>query len=184
MAYKFDKKIICPRDPSATPERIAQYRDYYKIKYDIIKEINPKSMVEIGVRAGYSAYFFCQAIPELKYYGYDAENNTHGGQGGPWLWWAEKILESFDTTILSIDTQTLFTIKSADFYHIDGDHSVKGAQHDLDICYANKNPKGTLLIDDYDYIPEVREGVDTWLEKHPKAIWRYKESLRGEIIIT
>ena len=81
MSYEFDDSIICPWDITASKRRISQYRNYYKIKYDIAKEADPKRIVEIGVRAGYSAFFFLQACPNAKYFGFDANNGTHGGQG-------------------------------------------------------------------------------------------------------
>ena len=65
--FKFDENIICPEDPTATKERIQQYKEYYKIKYELCKKQNPKIIVEIGVRAGYSAWTFLQACPKAKY---------------------------------------------------------------------------------------------------------------------
>ena len=92
MSYEFDRSIMCPKDPTATSERVKQYEAYYEVKYNIAKEVNPKVIAEIGVRAGYSAWAFLSACPDAKYHGFDAENGTHGGQGGPWLWWANEIL--------------------------------------------------------------------------------------------
>ena len=79
--YEWNDKIICPWDPTANPKRIAQYKDYYKVKHDICAELKPNIIVEIGVRAGYSAYHLLQAQPKAIYYGFDADNGTHGGQG-------------------------------------------------------------------------------------------------------
>ena len=44
--YKFDPSIICPTDPTATPERIAAYRGAYRFKYNVAREYL------VSVRAG------------------------------------------------------------------------------------------------------------------------------------
>jgi len=184
--FNFNESILCPEETARNLRKTSEFKEYYKIKYDIIKRFNPKSMVEIGVRAGYSAHTFLSAVPGMKYTGLDANNGTHGGQDGPWTWWAEKILKKagFDFEIIEADTQKISEVPAADFYHIDGDHTSKGVIHDLNICFACRNPGGVLLIDDYDYIIEVKEGVDQWLKDHESEItWEYVKSLRGEIII-
>lgn len=187
MSYEWDSSIICPQDPTATPKRIAEYEKYYRVKYNLAHEHNPAVIVEIGVRAGYSAWAFLSACPKAKYHGFDAENGSHGGQGGPWTWWAEKILKerNFEFQIhADFDTQGVGSMPiAADFYHIDGDHTSAGVAHDLDICWQAANGGAVLVVDDYDYIPEVKKGVDKWLSLTPMAKWRYLPSLRGEIII-
>lgn len=185
--FVFDENIICPEDPTATPERIAQYKEYYKIKYKICKEINPKVMAEIGVRAGYSSWTFLQSVPDAKLYCIDANNGTHGGNGGQdgtFKKWAKKILKSYDTEYIDCDTQKVsaLPIGNIDFFHVDGDHTVKGVQHDLDMAYNCLSSNGVILIDDIDYIPEVKRGADSWLHKmNLKA--EYIKSLRGEYLI-
>jgi cephalosporin hydroxylase len=189
MAYKFTTDIICPWDKTATAKRIAQYKDYYKVKHDIAAELQPKTIVEIGVRAGYSAFFFLQACPDAHYHGYDADNKTHGGQGPKaYIPWAEKILSEagYSAEITwPFDSQKAEVMPTeADMYHIDGDHSVAGVMHDLDICFAAAPSGAHLLVDDYDYISTVRTGIDRWVQQHAKEIeHRYIKSLRGEILI-
>jgi len=187
MSYSFKEEIIWPDDPTATPKRISQYRDYYRVKHDIVAEFNPKTIVEIGVRAGYSAYYFLQACPDAKYYGFDADNGTHGGRPKACRW-AEKILSEAGRNFeiyWPFDTQkTEFLPQQGDFYHIDGDHTERGVMHDLDICF-NFAPSGALLlVDDYDYIGTVKSGIDLWVTRHAAEIeWEYRKSLRGEILI-
>jgi len=184
--FNFREEIFCPDENDSNKAKFEDFKKYYQIKYNIIQRFNPKTMVEIGVRTGYSAHTFLSAVPGMKYIGLDANNNTHGGQNGPWTWWAEKILSEaeFNFEIIETDTQNMMEVPAADFYHIDGDHTVAGVMHDLDICFSSRNPNGVLLIDDYDYIDDVREGVDGWIAVHDNQItWEYVDSLRGEIII-
>jgi len=188
--YSFDEAIVCPKDPTATAERVAQYRESYKTKFDIIKEANPKTIVEIGVRAGYSAWAFLSACPGAKYHGFDADNLTHGGQGGPWTWWAKEMLteRGYDFEIHApFDTQKAEGLPVVgDFYHIDGDHTDEGVYHDLEICFRDAPLGATLLVDDYDYeqAAEVKQGVDRWIAEHGDSIeWKHVPSLRGEMVI-
>ena len=75
--YEWNDKIICPWDPTADSNRIAQYKDYYKVKYDICAELKSDIIIEIGVRAGYSAYYFLKARPNAIYYGFDADKEEY-----------------------------------------------------------------------------------------------------------
>ena len=188
--FKFDTSIICPEDPTATPQRIKQYSDYYKVKYDICCEQYPKLIVEIGVRAGYSAWAFLQAVPEAKYIGIDANNGKHGGAGGQdgkFMRWAEKILAEFDVEFIEMDTQKIDDLSdilhSVDLFHIDGDHSTKGVYHDLTIASKVLSDTGMIVVDDIDYIQGVKNGADQWLVDNPDFYEVYRESLRGEYLI-
>lgn len=187
--FIFDTNIISPDDITATKQRIENYKNYYKIKYNICKKINPKRIAEIGIRAGYSAWTFLQACPNAKYYGIDANNGKHGGEGGEdkkYFNWAKKILKNYDTVFIEQDTQAInnLNIYDIDFFHIDGDHTTAGVIHDLDICFKVINNNGYILVDDIDYIKDVKIGVDKWINKMKDYIEvKYIKSFRGECLI-
>ncbi len=189
MTFEFDEKIICPQDPTADRKRIDQYKEYYKVKYDICKKQNPDYIVEIGVRAGYSAWTFLQACPDAEYVGYDANNGTHGGQGGKdgkYFQWTKKILFPYKHILFNLDTQKVDELppKDVGLFHVDGDHTTKGVQHDLDLAYKAISDTGLILIDDITYIDTVKKGVDKWINKMgDKITSEFVESLRGEMII-
>jgi cephalosporin hydroxylase len=188
--YEWRPDIACPWDLTFKKHK-DWYPEYYKIKHDICKRLNPKVIVEIGVRAGYSADAFLQACPEAKYIGYDADNFKHGGkrrrQHPPYMEWAEDHLidNGYDAIInFPVDTQEIDEVASADFYHIDGDHTTKGVMHDLDICYNSAPVNAYLLVDDIDSIPGVKAGVDQWIEEHRDSVTdEYIKSYRGELLI-
>ena len=187
--FVFDENIICPEDITATKERVEQYKDYYAIKYNICKKKDPKKIAEIGVRAGYSAWTFLQACPEAKYYGFDANNGTHGGQGGEdgkYSIWAKKILKNYEVEIINIDTQKTndLDISNIDLFHIDGDHTEQGVMHDLDLAFSCINKSGLILIDDVTFLESVKNGVEKWINKNNDIVFfEYIESLRGECLI-
>ncbi len=187
--FVFDESIICPGDPTATAERIAQYKEYYKVKYKMCKDQKPKLIAEIGVRAGYSAWTFLQACPGAKYIGFDANNGTHGGAGGEngkFFEWTKKILTGYDYELIEMDTQATndLGISEVDFFHVDGDHTVEGVQHDLDIAFKALSKDGIIVVDDIIYIESVKCGVNQWLKRmHIETYSTFVHSLRGEMVI-
>lgn len=181
--WEFKKEFICPKD-TLSLRRYKEYRKYYRTKYDICKEVSPKSILEIGVRAGYSAISFLSACPDASYVGVDAENGTHGGKGGPWMWWAQKILRDFNVQFVKADSQTLSELPGGpyDLIHVDGDHTTAGALHDMNIALNSLASGGIMLVDDYDYIKEVRKAVDKFHIAHPELSFEYRKSLRGDVL--
>ena len=195
--FKLTDEIICPNDlngyarlkPKDHLDRKddTDYIKLYREKYEIIKMANKvESIFEIGVRAGYSSYTFKSAFPEARYVGMDADNCTHGGQGGPWTWWAKRIMDKYfdNWQIINEDTQKLKTIPYGkyDFVHVDGDHTIGGCIHDMDICWPQVADGGRMTIDDYTHLPDVRVAVETWL-KNNKDKYEILKTIRGDVII-
>jgi len=188
--FVFDESVIYPRDPTATPERIAQYKEYYPLKYKICKAQKPKRIAEIGVRAGYSAWTFLQASPGATYIGIDANNGKHGGQGGAdgrFFEWAKQILSPYDAYLIELDTQTVddLMIAKIDFFHVDGDHTEEGVIHDLDLAWKAINIDGLILVDDITYLDTVKKGVVRWIDKKNNGhiVVQFVPSIRGEMLI-
>ena len=190
MTFQLDKNILYPKDKRINLQTYDKFNDYYKVKYKLCEQFQPDVIAEIGVRAGYSAWTFLQARPEAQYTGFDANNGTHGGQGGEqgqYKQWAESILKDYNATLVDIDTQKTDTlnIKDVDMFHVDGDHTVEGVMHDLDIVFPCVKVGGVIIVDDIKNIPDVKKGCELWIEKMAgKVDTKYVESLRGELIIT
>ncbi len=196
--FTLPKDVICPNDTDGylrlLPVRDKRRKDdsnyvrLYREKYDIINEQPVTRMLEIGVRAGYSAYTFKSAYPKAFYQGIDADNGTHGGEGRPWTWWAKTVLAKhwpLDTwDVVVMDTQKLSHIPGEpyDFIHVDGDHTAAGVYHDLEICWPALSPGGRMLVDDYTHLAKVMEGVDNWLAEHDVR-HEFRQTVRGDVII-
>ncbi len=56
-----------------------EWVDYYRMKWAIAKVLQPESILEVGVRFGYSARAFLEACPDAVYTGIDAN-----------LWWLHR----------------------------------------------------------------------------------------------
>lgn len=161
-----------------------QLAEYYRLKYRFALALQPRDLVEIGVRAGYSAWAFLRGSPGARYTGLDAYNNQHGGiDEAIALPWAMKILAGRDATIRRVDTQQLSALPVADFYHVDGDHSAKGVLHDLEMCWRSLRPGGVILVDDLDYIAEVGTTAETFLARRGFPCTQRFPGLRGELLI-
>lgn len=182
------ENVVYPSDQEQYFKR--HFYEYYLQKYMIALMFQPKTIAEIGVRYGYSAFSFLQASPEASYIGYDISEGSHGGVKGDTFEYAWPMLnKSFPDAIIMLlhtDTRKLDSLDGKfDFIHIDGDHSEKGCENDLELalkaCYAG----GAILVDDYDYIDGVKRAVDNFVEKNDNKIERYfrMPSLRGEFIL-
>ena len=189
-AFDLPFDVMCPDDVTLTPARFELYRVLYREKYEIISERPVNSILEIGVRAGYSAWAFLLACPLARYVGLDPHNGTHGGKGGEnyaYENWARRILAGYNVELHRIDTQKesdLSRFGSFDFIHVDGDHTADGVEHDLDLSFHVLNPDGRILVDDYTYLPEVKRGVDSWIVKNAHRIsHRFIETVRGDVCI-
>jgi len=190
MNFVFTKNIICPDDPTCDENRFKMYEKYYEVKYMICKLCAPNIIAEIGVRAGYSAWSFLQARPKAKYYGFDANNGMHGGQGGKdgkFKNWTMNILKEYNVVYQEIDTQKLNILPvqdKIDFFHIDGDHSYNGVMHDLELVSKHLSKNGYMLIDDIDYIKDVKASTSDLVIKHKLDFeFIYLPSFRGELLL-
>jgi len=150
----------------------------------------PKAIAEIGVRWGYSAFSLLKASPQASYTGFDIVNGGHGGAGTDTYSCVLSLLgDNFpeaEITLKHIDTQQVETLGGPyDFIHIDGNHSEKACEHDIEIGMEACRPGGTILIDDYVKIDSVKRAVDKFVKNNGGKIERYFRisSLTGEFIL-
>ena len=78
-SYDF-RKFASPQDPLSSS--FEESVDIYKMKWAIAKLLRPASILEMGVRYGYSARAFLDACPDAHYLGIDAGPPAQGSQHG------------------------------------------------------------------------------------------------------
>lgn len=161
---------------------------YYRTKYEIAARYQPKVIVEIGVRWGYSAFAFLRAAPEAEYIGFDLINGEGGVPQDTFGHIRETFAKHYPLAKLSLNhenSQQRTWLPEADFYHIDGDHSTPGARHDMEMAWKAMKPGTVMLIDDYETHPPVRVAVDAFIKAHKEEIKSHQfiSSRHGECVI-
>lgn len=154
-----------PDDPWVKKDGVDFIRRIYLEKHALVTLLKPSSILEIGVRAGYSAAAFLSAVPTAHYLGLDADNDTHGGWVGAPKWAEKSLREKFPRAtveVQQIDTRHLAQLpRSADLIHVDGCHDFDGALHDLRLAVAVR-PQW-ILFDDITFDGNVRQAAGAFL---------------------
>jgi ADP-heptose:LPS heptosyltransferase len=150
------------------------WRSYYGTLFELARELRPRRVCEIGVRAGYSAFAILSANPAAFMLGIEADldeatQNTHWGRQGLYRH-AEKILAPFDYQLLIADSHALARLPRCDLIYIDGDHTFDGCLADLRLAERSSE---TILVDDYDSIPSVRQACDLFAAERPEFTPRH-----------
>lgn len=142
--YDF-RTTACAQDPLA--HLFSQWVDYYKLKRSIASELRPASILEIGVRFGYSAAAFLHANPAARYVGIDLDCDRFGGVNGA-IEWARKIIAPFDATFVISDTQKMERLPGGvyDLIHVDGQQDAQGFPRDLALALKQAR---YVLVDGY-----------------------------------
>jgi 2-polyprenyl-3-methyl-5-hydroxy-6-metoxy-1,4-benzoquinol methylase len=94
---------------------------YYRLKWAIARVLQPKRILDIGVRFGYAAAAFLDACPNAMYLGIHADSEDFGGHKGA-IEWARRITREYSADYLIADSKQLdeFPGGPYDLIHIDG----------------------------------------------------------------
>jgi hypothetical protein len=182
--FNFPKSVLQPGDVICEGYYPELSENYYHHYFNQVKEAKASSVVEIGVRAGYSAYAMLLANPSMRYLGLDINSpNEFGFHDGAFEYAQSMLRKEFPKAKLKFkvqDTQKLDKLPGKfDLAHIDGDHSFTGCLHDLYLC---ENYVKVILVDDYDFVPSVRTAVDQFIaERGFKS--KYIKNFRGMMVI-
>lgn len=165
--------------------------DYEKGKFELSKRFHPSVIAEIGVRLGYSAHAFLSGVGgNAAYSGYDICGGPHGGTSVAGFEFVFAMLKKHFSSSIKLtraDTQKQMTLNLSvvDLFHVDGDHSFIGATHDMRISWPTIKSGGVMLVDDYDYIVEVKMAVDQFIRERIAEIQHHEhiKTYRGDVII-
>src|ERR1039458_5111316 len=96
--YDF-RDSACPADPLR--HLFSEWVPYYRLKWAIARALQPATILDIGVRFGYSAFAFLDACPSASYLGIDADCEAYGGSRGA-IHWAKQRSEEHTSELQSL----------------------------------------------------------------------------------
>jgi 2-polyprenyl-3-methyl-5-hydroxy-6-metoxy-1,4-benzoquinol methylase len=166
------RRIACPDDQ--LKDRFDEWVDYYRLKSAIAAVLKPATILEIGVRYGYSYAAFKDGYPQARYVGFDLDVDEFGGEAGA-LGWARKLGAGSGDEFLLGDSQKMTRLPGAgyDLIHIDGQQDGTGSYHDLSVAVSQGR---YLLVDGYLWTRENCHSVSEFL-------LRYRDVIEWSLVI-
>lgn len=149
----------------------------YMTLFDIVASLQPRHIVEIGVRCGYSAFTMACAAPRARTLGIEKDGDrwtedTHGGERGLWQW-ADHLMRPFDYQLVLADSRNIRRLPMTDLVYVDGDHSFDGALADLELANLSTN---TILVDDYSTAATVSQACRQFLDTHTEYVQTFYDN--------
>lgn len=158
-------------DPSFEHQLPGAWEGHRRFGYDLVRNLRPGRLVELGVCWGISFFAFCQAVKDAglatELWAVDTwAGDEHTGSYGP------EIFEGFEKvrgqSFASLDVRTLRTDfdearrrlpGGVDVLHIDGCHTYEAARHDYETWRDAVADDGVILFHD---VAERGSGFGVW----------------------
>ena len=158
--------------------------NYYEHYYSLSQKYKPESILEIGVRYGYSlCSMVAGSIDTVKYVeGWD--NDSYSFQSIKIA--KDNLVDHLQYKgtykFMKADSHEVALNQHFDLIHIDGDHSYQGKLLDLELV---KNICKTLIVDDYHHISWVGDAVNLFVAGNTHIIENTYiiDSIRGTFVI-
>jgi hypothetical protein len=175
------RAFACPADDLR--DRFESWVPYYRLKYAIAEALQPSTILEIGVRYGYSAATFLSACPTAHYTGIDLDTTTYGGAKGA-IDWARQILPADRVDLIVGDSSRMDRLPGGhyDLIHVDGQQDEEAIYHDLTLAMAQGS---YALVDGYLWTPLNFRGANEFILRHTDLISFYQviPGYAGELLI-
>ncbi len=130
--YDF-RATACPDD--CLRDRFLELIPHYRAEWAFARALQPASILEVGVRYGYSAAAFLNGCPSARYLGIDLGSDESGGARGA-INWAKKITAGYAAQFVVADSQKMDSFPGGiyDLIHVDGQQDGDGSFHDLELA--------------------------------------------------
>ena len=167
-------------DPAFEHTLPGAWGGHRRFGYDLVRNLRPARIVELGVCWGISFFAFCQGVKdaglETEMWAVDTwEGDEHTGEYGP------AVFDGFERvrreSFSSLDVKTLRTgfdearrrfPGRADVLHLDGCHTYEAARHDYDTWIDAVADDGVVLFHD------IAERGGSF------GVWRLWDEVRGD----
>ena len=128
--------------------------------YDLVADLRPRMLVELGTHSGESYFAFCQSVAENRTgttcYGVDTwQGGPHDGLSGDGVYQDvsghnQEFYRSFSYLVRSTfdDALARFADGSLDLIHFDGLHTYEAVRHDFETWRGKLSPRGVALFHD------------------------------------
>lgn len=190
--FTIEERYRVPIEQVAIPSDIAIFGthwgsdSYYADFAGIARKHTPRSILEIGVRFGYSAIALCLGAlaggaERVRYVGLDAEILATGPHGE-----SSNEFAAVNLARMCPDVKAKFytcdTLKGLppflyrmrfDLVNVDGDHSYEGCLGDMKRTWGLLNPGGIMIVDDTG-MADVKRAIEEC-----KATWEATGELDG-----
>ncbi len=160
----------------------ASWPSMYAVLWNLIHKLSPRTVVEIGTRAGQSSWTILDASPGCVLHTIDLPSPGPGGLEGAGTH-ARQLHASRSVIFHEADSQTLdrLPLLEPDLVYIDGDHTEEACFSDL--LLAERSGARKILLDDY-VTEGVRNAVQRFLATRPGLSGEFFPSQTGLFLIT
>lgn len=153
---KFNPVFEC--ENANTPK--SAWLGHRKFAYDLVRNLQPKTFVELGTHYGASFFSMCQAVKDggIDAKGYAVDTWTgdphSGGFGSAVYEEVHSIADGFYPEIAVLLRKTFdealheFEKGSINLLHIDGYHTYEAVKHDFDTWLPKLADNGVILLHD------------------------------------
>lgn len=142
-------------------DAIEAWAGHIFFSYDLLRNLQPQTIVELGTYKGTSLYSYCQAIKDgkldTKVFAVDCweGDDQTGFYGGEIYQHVQKMLAEFYPEV-KVELMKMyfdealpkFEDSSIDVLHIDGLHTYEAVKHDYDTWKTKVKPDGVIMFHD------------------------------------
>jgi hypothetical protein len=175
-SYCLADRIFAPGDHFRDDYYNSEVSRGYSLYTELCMGLKPTSIIEIGVRYGYSAWAMLRGCaPGTIYHGIDLRSVE---QASVML---HREYPDMQLRLARADSGTLTHLsRTYDLAHVDGNHSHDGALHDLGLCLGRAK---YILVDDVAAFCTVNSAMNEFLSRYPGLQAVKYDTLTGHVLL-